>query len=63
MVTSHGHPVALLGPLEEHAAELEQLVGAGAVVPPRRVSSWRPPVPVRVLTGTRIDLALRDVRG
>ena len=63
LVTLHGRPVAQLAPLDEHWGDMSQLVGAGAVLPPRRTSPWRAPVPVRVLAGTRIDVALRDVRG
>lgn len=63
VVTTGGRPVAQLGPLDAGAPELERLVGAGAVVPPRRTSTWRPPEPVVVWAGVRIDQVLRDLRG
>ena len=62
IVTAHGRPVAQLAPLDEHNPTLDLLLAAGAVVPPRRTSAWQAPDPVRVLPGTRIDIALRDVR-
>lgn len=63
VVTSHGRPVAQLGPLDESAPDLDRLVTAGAVVPPRRTSAFRPPAPVSIWSGVRIDRALRELRG
>ena len=63
VVTSSGRPVAQLGPLDADAPDLDRLVGAGAVIPPRRSSDWRPPEPVRVWAGVRIDQVLRELRG
>lgn len=63
IVTQHGHPVAQLAPLDEAAPGLDHLVAAGALVPPRRVTVWRAPEPVPIWSGTRIDRALRDIRG
>ena len=36
VVTTGGRPVAQLGPLDADAPDLDRLIGAGAVVPPRR---------------------------
>jgi antitoxin (DNA-binding transcriptional repressor) of toxin-antitoxin stability system len=53
-VTVGGRQVAQLGPLDDPAPSV--------VIPPRRTSAWRPPTPVTVWTGVRIDRALADVR-
>jgi prevent-host-death family protein len=63
VVTVNGRPAAQLGPLDEQSAVLDQLVGAGAVVAPRRTGMWRPPAPVPIWSGVRIDRALRELRG
>lgn len=63
VVTQHGRPVAQLAPLDEAAPGLEHLIAAGALIPPRRVTAWRPPAPVSVWSGVRIDRALRELRG
>jgi prevent-host-death family protein len=63
VVTAHGRPVAQLGPLDDAAPDIERLVSAGSLVPPRRVSTWRPPDPVPIWSGVRIDRALRELRG
>ena len=63
VVTVGGRPVAQLGPLDADAPDLERLIGAGAVIPPRRTSEWRPPDPVAVWAGVRIDQVLRELRG
>jgi antitoxin (DNA-binding transcriptional repressor) of toxin-antitoxin stability system len=63
VVTVNGHPTAQLGPLDEQGPDLERLVASGAVVPPRRTSPWRPPAPVPVWSGVRIDRALVELRG
>jgi prevent-host-death family protein len=63
VVTQHGRPVAQLAPLDEAAPALEHLIAAGALIPPRRVTAWRPPHPVPVWSGVRIDRALRELRG
>ena len=63
VVTSSGHPVAQLGPLDADAPDLDRLIGSGAVLPPRRTSAWRPPDPVQVWAGVRIDQVLRELRG
>ena len=63
VITASGRPVAQLGPLDADAPDLERLVDAGAVIPPRRTSAWRPPAPVSVWAGVRIDQVLRELRG
>lgn len=63
IVTSHGAPVAQLAPLDEAAPDIDRLIAAGALVPPRRTSAWRPPEPVSIWSGVRIDRALRELRG
>jgi antitoxin (DNA-binding transcriptional repressor) of toxin-antitoxin stability system len=63
VVTVGGRPVAQLGPLDADAPDLERLIGSGAVIPPRRTSDWRPPEPVPVWAGVRIDQVLRELRG
>lgn len=63
VVTVGGRPVAQLGPLDADAPDLERLIGSGAVIPPRRTSDWRPPEPVAVWAGVRLDQVLRELRG
>jgi prevent-host-death family protein len=63
VVTASGRPVAQLGPLDEAAPALAQLLAAGALVAPRRTSPFRAPDPVPVWSGVRIDRALRELRG
>ena len=63
VITSAGRPVAQLAPLDADAPELLRLIGAGAVIPPRRTSTWRAPSPVVVWAGTRVDQVLRELRG
>lgn len=63
VVTVHGRPTAQLGPLDDGAPDLHRLVASGAVIPPRRTTPWRPPAPVAVWSGVRIDRALVELRG
>jgi prevent-host-death family protein len=63
VVTVGGRPVAQIGPLDADAPDLERLIGSGAVIPPRRTSTWRPPEPVAVWAGVRLDQILRELRG
>ena len=63
VITSSGRPVAQLAPLDADAPDLDRLIGAGAVIPPRRTSTWRAPEPVPVWAGVRIDQVLRELRG
>ena len=63
VVTTGGRPVAQLGPLDADAPDLDRLIGAGAVVPPRRTGEWRAPEAVQVHAGSRIDQVLRELRG
>lgn len=63
VVTASGRPLAQLGPLDADAPDLERLIGSGGVIPPRRTGTWRPPAPVAVWAGARIDQVLRELRG
>jgi prevent-host-death family protein len=63
VVTAHGRPVAQLAPLDEGSPDLDRLISSGSLVPPRRAGAWRPPQPVAVWSGVRIDRALRELRG
>jgi prevent-host-death family protein len=63
VITASGRPVAQLGPLDEAAPALAQLLAAGALVAPRRTGPFRAPTPVPVWSGVRIDRALRELRG
>ncbi len=63
VITSHGRAVAQLAPLDEGAPDLDRLIAAGALIPPRRTGSWRAPEPVPTWAGVRIDRALRELRG
>jgi prevent-host-death family protein len=63
VITAHGRPLAQLGPLDEAAPDIERLISSAALIPPRRVAGWRPPAPVAVWSGVRIDRALRELRG
>ena len=66
VVTVAGRPVALLGPLEPGASgapSLDDLIGRGLIVPPRRRDRPPPGEPVAVWAGTRLDRLLREQRG
>ncbi len=63
VVTAHGRPVAQLAPLDEAAPDIDRLITAGSLIPPRRTSPWRAPDPVPIWSGVRIDRALRELRG
>jgi prevent-host-death family protein len=63
VITQSGVPVAQLGPLDTGAPTLEQLLASGALIAPRRSGDFRPPDPVAVWQGVRIDQALRELRG
>ncbi len=63
VVTVGGVPTAVLAPVDDQAPDLARLVAAGAVLPPRRTTPWRPPAPVAVWAGVRLDRALADLRG
>ncbi|MFW2333154.1 type II toxin-antitoxin system Phd/YefM family antitoxin [Ilumatobacter sp.] len=63
IVTSHGRPIAQVAPLDEAAPDLDRLIAAGALVPPRREGAWRAPDPVSIWSTVRIDRALRELRG
>lgn len=63
IVTSRGRPIAQLAPLDEAAPDLDRLIAAGGLVPPRRTGEFRAPQPVEIWSGVRIDRALRELRG
>ena len=63
IVTSHGRPVAQIGPLDEQAPDLDRLIAAGGLIAPRRAGPWRAPASVPTWAGVRIDRALRELRG
>ena len=63
VVTVAGRPQAQLAPLDAQAPDLDRLIASGAVTPPRRIGSWRPPTPVPLRAGVRIDRALVELRG
>ena len=63
VVTVAGRPAARLGPIDEAAPTLAQLLACGSLVAPRRTSEWRSPAAVAIGTGVRIDRALRELRG
>jgi prevent-host-death family protein len=63
VVTAHGRPVAQLAPLDEESPDIERAIAAGSLIPPRRSGTWRPPTPVAIWSGVRIDRALRELRG
>jgi len=63
VITAHGRPVAQLAPLDAGAPDIERLVSSGALIAPRRAGPWRPPTPVTIWSGVRIDRALRELRG
>ena len=63
VVTVAGRPTAQLGPIDDQAPALDRLIASGSLVPPRRVTRWRPPAAVPIWSGVRIDRALVELRG
>jgi prevent-host-death family protein len=63
VITTSGRPTAQLGPLDADAPDLDRLISAGAVIPPRRATEFRAPAPVPVWAGSRVDQVLRELRG
>ena len=63
VVTVGGRPLAQLGPLDDQAPDLDRLLASGAVVAAAAHGEWRPPAPVPVWSGVRIDRALAELRG
>ncbi|MFZ9627794.1 MAG: type II toxin-antitoxin system Phd/YefM family antitoxin [Ilumatobacteraceae bacterium] len=65
VISVDGAPVAQLAPLQAPvgAPTLADLIATGAVLAPRRRGPTRLAAPVPVWSGTRLDRALRDVRG
>lgn len=64
VVTVDGRPIAQLGPVDANssAISMDDLVGRGQVIAPRRRSTYVSPEPVFLRTGARIDQALREIR-
>ena len=64
-VAVHGRPAVAARPARRRRPHhVEALIAAGALVPPRRTSaSRRPPAPIPVWTGVRLDRLLRELRG
>ena len=66
IVSINGVDVAQLGPLGssgDGSRSLSDLIASGQLIAPRRTTPGRSLEPVKVWTGTRLDRALRDVRG
>lgn len=64
VITVDGRPIAQLGPVDAspEAISMDDLVGRGQVIAPRRRSAYVSPEPVFLRTGARIDQALREIR-
>lgn len=65
-VTVHGRPTARLVPIDNSSSAivtLEALAATGSITPPRRSDAWTPGEAVPMWAGTRIDQALREIRG
>jgi prevent-host-death family protein len=64
VVTVDGRPIAQLGPVDatSSAVSMDDLVGRGQVIAPRRRSTYMAPEPIFLRTGARIDQALREIR-
>lgn len=63
VITARGRPVAQLAPLDEGAPDIDRLIAAGSLIPPRRAGAWHAPSPIAIWSGVRIDRALRELRG
>jgi prevent-host-death family protein len=64
VVTVDGRPIAQLGPVDASSSgiSMDDLVGRGQVIAPRRRSMYVSPEPVLLRSGARIDQALREIR-
>ena len=64
VVTVDGRAVAQLAPVSPDVtgASIGDLVARGAVVAPRRRGDFVPAEPLALLSGARIDRALREIR-
>ncbi len=65
IITVDGIPTAQLGPIETPAtgADLDQLIAAGLVSPPRRADRGAPPKPLALPVDISVDGVLDDLRG
>lgn len=64
VVTVDGRPVAQLGAVgpDHTGATLSDLVARGAILAPRRRGDFVPADPLVLVSGARIDRALREIR-
>ena len=65
VISVHGKPAATLGPIRTSAPTLTmtELAATMAIIAPRRRGEFTLTAPLAINTGTRIDQALREVRG
>lgn len=65
VVTVDGVPVAQIAPLSPDVSDssIDDLVARGRVIAPRRRGGFTPSDPVPVGHGSRVDRAMREVRG
>ena len=65
VISVHGKPAATLGPIRTNAPTLTmtELAATLAIIAPRRRGEFTLTAPLAINTGTRIDQALREVRG
>ena len=64
IISVAGRSVAQLGPLHTPIGRqrMDDLIAGGHVVAPRRTGTYRPPDPIPVWQGSRIDKLLHDIR-
>jgi prevent-host-death family protein len=63
LISDRGRPIARVGPIDDTAPDIDQLIASGGLIPPRRHGAPRVREAIRVWSGTRIDHALRELRG
>lgn len=64
IISVAGRSVAQLGPVHTSIGQLrmDDLIAGGQVIAPRRTGTYRPPDPIPVWQGSRIDKLLHDIR-
>ena len=64
IISVAGRSVAQLGPVQTPIGQLrmDDLIAGGQVVAPRRTGTYRPPDPIPVWQGSRIDKLLHEIR-
>jgi prevent-host-death family protein len=64
IISVAGRSVARLGPVHTPVGALgmDDLIAGGQVLAPRRTGTYRPPDPIPVWQGSRIDKLLHDIR-